>query len=71
MRTNLTQVGKERRAPVGICARISRDYKGIGRGVERQIKDDLDSAKSIGGTVVAIYVDTDMSLDSQRDAGSW
>ncbi|WP_378734858.1 recombinase family protein [Nocardia brasiliensis] len=51
---------------IGIYARISRDRKGFARGVERQIEDDVILAHATGGTVVAIYVDNDMSAYSGK-----
>ncbi|WP_405159806.1 recombinase family protein [Nocardia sp. NBC_01499] len=51
---------------IGIYARISRDRKGFARGVERQIEDDIALAKLVGGPVVAIYVDNDMSAYSGK-----
>lgn len=51
---------------IGIYARISFDRRGLALGVERQIEDDLALAQTMPGTVVAIYVDNDVSAYSGK-----
>jgi len=49
-----------------IYARISRDREGAGLGVERQEADCRALAERLGWTVVAVYVDNDVSAYSGK-----
>ncbi|GAA3852024.1 recombinase family protein [Amycolatopsis tucumanensis] len=51
---------------VGIYCRISRDRIGAGLGVERQEEDCRELAERLGGDVVDVYVDNDISAYSGK-----
>ncbi|HEY0638363.1 MAG TPA: recombinase family protein [Pseudonocardiaceae bacterium] len=54
------------RRRIGIYVRISRDRVGAGLGVERQERDCRDLASSIGGDVIDVYVDNDLSASTGK-----
>jgi DNA invertase Pin-like site-specific DNA recombinase len=46
----------------GIYCRISRDWEGQAKGVQRQREDCLEIAQRLGWTVVEEYIDNDLSI---------
>lgn len=51
---------------VAIYCRISKDREGAGLGVKTQEKDCRDLAASLGGTIVAVHTDNDLSAYSGK-----